>query len=205
MKCFFLRSSASIAGKLDKAIIFNWFLIKEPLSPNNQFSNSFSPQHSNYNHQSQLSSPSSSHLSSPSHAQFDYNIANFPQQPQQHYQPAYAQPAFLNQPQQHQQQSPLSPNFSNPNNFSGNETANSGNFLNVNIQCTGGSLPDLTSFQFQQNHPQQNFQLHDYQHQANTPKIRNHSQSHQGQHQSQYDQLLQVTQLKPHPSNHIRH
>ncbi len=95
----------------------------------------------------------------------------------------------------------MNPNFNiNTTNNLANEPItcnnNNGNFLNVNIQCTGGSLPDLTSFQFNQNYSQQSIQTHEYQNHGNTPKIRNHSQTHHGQNQHQYEQLLQVINQK---------
>ena len=162
--------------------------------------NNFSP---NFNQQiqsqSQLSSPG---LPSPSNPQpFSYNNQmSFPQQQQpvstQQYSNAFFHPhqhlptqQQQHQPQQHhnqpqhqqprQDQALLSPN-SNFNNSMNGTTNN--NFLNANMQCgTGGSLPDLTSFQFQNNQSQQNIQLEEY--------------NKRNQHLPQYEpssQLLQV-------------
>lgn len=71
------------------------------------------------------------------------------------------------------------------------------NFLNANIQNTaGGSLPDLTSFQFQNNQSHQTLQLQEYNNKRQLQQHHQQHQHHQPLHQDQvYDfsaQMLQV-------------
>ena len=183
--------SPSVKSSGQQQVFFTDAFKNEPVSPKQQFP-SFNPP------SNQMASPIGQlPYNYNSQQQMVYNNSQQQYQDQQ-YQGSFFHPSPQQQQHQYQQlqqQQPQhqSPHYSSHFNQSMNSPSNS-NFLNAHIQCAGGSLPDLTSFQFQANQTHQSVQLQEY----------NNKRNNVHQQQQQYDTLsAQLLQPNFQQHNHI--